>query len=127
MIDPIIHDVARDRFISGMYADSVEAALKEVNQIVKRLYLDRTDVELDGSALMQAAFSANNPTLPLSDMQTQSDKNIQIGYMQIYSGAMTGIRNPKAHENIIIDKSRAVHFLFLASLLIIKLRERYDI
>ncbi|MBA7577516.1 hypothetical protein ES708_19369 [subsurface metagenome] len=44
--------------------------------------------------------------------------------MQIFSGAMTGIRNPKAHENITIDSQRAIHFLFLASLLMFKIDEK---
>lgn len=37
--------------------------------------------------------------------------------MQIFAGAMTGIRNPKAHENIIITMDQAIHHIFLASLL----------
>jgi len=37
--------------------------------------------------------------------------------MQIYAGAMIGIRNPKAHANITIDAKRAKHHLHLASLL----------
>jgi len=36
---------------------------------------------------------------------------------------MTGIRNPKAHANVEIRHERAVHFLFLASLLMFKLDE----
>jgi len=44
--------------------------------------------------------------------------------MQIFAGAMTGIRNPKAHANIVIDRNRAIHLLFLASLLFFKLDER---
>ncbi len=40
--------------------------------------------------------------------------------MQVFAGAMTGIKNPKAHENIVIDEVKAIHFLFLASLLLHK-------
>jgi hypothetical protein len=36
--------------------------------------------------------------------------------MEIFAGSMTGIRNPKAHEIVSIDSTRAIHFLFLASL-----------
>jgi hypothetical protein len=35
-----------------------------------------------------------------------------------------GIRNPKAHANITITPERAIHFLFLASLLLFKIDER---
>jgi len=33
-------------------------------------------------------------------------RNIQRGYMQIFAGAMIGIRNPKAHKNITIGRER---------------------
>jgi hypothetical protein len=46
--------------------------------------------------------------------------------MQIFAGAMTGIRNPKAHANIIIDSNRAIHFLFLASLLMYVIDEKHS-
>ena len=36
---------------------------------------------------------------------------------------MTGIRNPKAHSNITIDPLRAIHFLYLASLLMYRIDE----
>ena len=35
--------------------------------------------------------------------------------MQMFAGAMIGIRNPKAHEVITISRKRAVYFLFLVS------------
>jgi hypothetical protein len=43
--------------------------------------------------------------------------------MQLFAGSMIGIRNPKAHENVVIDKNRAIHFLFLSSLLMYKIDE----
>ena len=47
----------------------------------------------------------------------------QLGYMEIFAGTMTGIRNPKAHSNIVIDEERGTHLLYLASLLMYKLDE----
>jgi len=47
----------------------------------------------------------------------------QVGYMLLFAGAMRGIRNPKAHANIEIDHVRALHHLFVASLLMSKLDE----
>jgi hypothetical protein len=43
--------------------------------------------------------------------------------MQLFAGAMTGIRNPKAHGNVAINDTRAISLLFLASLLRSKLDE----
>jgi uncharacterized protein (TIGR02391 family) len=100
----------------------VEAALKAVNERVREIVKQVTGVEMDGSDLMNRAFSVKNPVLKLGD-ESNTGKNMQVGYMQIFSGSMTGIRNPKAHGNIVIDEVRATHFLFLASLLMCKLDE----
>lgn len=59
----------------------------------------------------------------LDDLNTNSGKDIQKGYMQIFAGTITDIRNPKAHDNITIDHRRAVHLLYLVSLLFYKLDE----
>jgi len=59
----------------------------------------------------------------LDNISTKTGRNIQIGYMQLFSGAMTGIRNPKAHNNLTITPERAIHFMFLASLFMYKLDE----
>jgi|GEM_PF-3179975 len=123
LLHPDVARVARGRFESGHFADSVEAALKEVNSAVKRRVKDATGQETDGSRLMEGAFSSTNPVIKLGDLSTESGKNIQSGYQRLFSGAMVGIRNPKAHENIEIDANRAMHFLFLASLLLHKLDE----
>ncbi|MGA3284750.1 MAG: TIGR02391 family protein, partial [Verrucomicrobiota bacterium] len=75
-------------------------------------------------SLMRTAFSANNPVIVLDDLSTDSGKNIQQGYMDIFAGSMTGIRNPKAHGNVQIDSKRAIHMLFLASHLLYIFDER---
>jgi len=80
--------------------------------------------ELDGFQLMMKAFSQENPIILLDDLSTETGKNIQDGYKHLFAGAMRGIRNPKAHANIIIDEKRTIHLLFLASLLMYKFDER---
>lgn len=123
----IIHEdiieVAKDKFEDEYYADAVESALKEVNSHVKSIVKSRTGAELDGASLMHKAFSMNKPIIVLNDLSDETGRNIQLGYMQIFAGTMTGIRNPKAHANITISRERAIHFIFLASLLMHKLNE----
>ena len=72
-----------------------------------------TGQERDGSSLMNFIFSENNQILKFEDTSTESGLNVQKGYMQIFSGAMTGIRNPKAHENQTISKDAAIKRLIL--------------
>ena len=68
-------------------------------------------------------FRPDKPVIALDDLSTQTGRSIQIGYQQIFSGAMMGIRNPKAHSNVQIDAARSLHFIFLASLLMSKIDE----
>ncbi len=124
LLHPSVVGVSKSRFETGHYADSVEAALKELNSTVKRIYKKRTGEELDGVPLMRKAFAHQNPVIVLDDLSFETGKNIQQGYMDIFAGAMSGIRNPKAHDNIVIDETRAIHHLFVASLLFYKLEER---
>jgi uncharacterized protein (TIGR02391 family) len=124
LLNPKIVEVSRSRFETNHFADSVEAALKEVNNIVKGIVKQKISQEYDGADLMSRAFSLQNPIIVLDDLSTETGKNIQKGYMQIFAGSMTGIRNPKAHNNITIDSKRAIHFLFLASLLMYKIDEK---
>lgn len=122
-IHPLIHQVSENRFNSGMYADAVESALKEVNFRVKKIYKRYRNEEKDGQDLMRKAFTLSNPLLIFEGIGTESEKNVQEGYMQIFTGAMQGIRNPKAHENMCISREAAAKRLVLASLLMDKIDE----
>lgn len=86
--------------------------------------MNKTAEELDGSSLMHKAFSPNNPIIVLDNLSTDSGRNVQQGYMEIFSGAMIGIRNPKAHENMDIEEIPAKHRIYLASLLMTKIDEQ---
>lgn len=119
LIHPAIAMEARSRFEAGHYADAVEWALKVVAQEVR----NQTGLTLDGASLMNTAFSLKNPLLVFDDSIPETKASMQQGYMQIFAGTMTGIRNPKAHGMVQLDEVRCIHFLFLASLLRHKLDE----
>jgi uncharacterized protein (TIGR02391 family) len=122
LIHPEIAAEARARFEAAHFADAVEAALKIVAQKVR----DRTGITLDGSDLMHTAFSPNKPLLIFKDPIPATQKAMQQGYMEMFAGAMTGVRNPKAHGIVMLDQRRAIHFLFVASLLADKVDEAED-
>ena len=71
---------------------------------------------------MRRTFSANKPKLRFSDLKTTSESDEQRGYMELYAGAMTGIRNPRAHEHDLEDDPRvALELLTFANHLMRKL------
>lgn len=85
-------------FKDGHHARAVEEAYKLLdNFIKKKAELQHTD--LTGASLMQKVFSPNKPKLKLNEGVSTSEKNEQSGYMQIFAGCMTGIRNPRAHDS----------------------------
>ena len=106
-------------FRDSHYARAVEEAFKCLNNAVK----DKSELlDRDGAALMREAFSANTPVLKLNAFQSQSDKDEQLGYMEIFAGSMTGIRNPRAHEHELADAPDvALELLVLANHLMRKL------
>ena len=122
-IHPLILYVSEYKLMDGHYADAVESAMKAINSRLKNIYRKERSEELDGSALMTAIFSPKNPVLVFEDMSTDSGKNVQLGYMQIFQGIMTGIRNPTAHDNLSITRESAIKKLILASLLMDKIDE----
>ena len=99
---------------------------KEINSRCKKIYKAKTGEEKDGADLMNNLFSANKPLLMFEDNGTETGRNVQLGYMQILAGSMTGIRNPKAHENQNVTKDSAYKRLMLASLLMDKIDEAED-
>lgn len=108
IIHPEIAKVAKSRFDSRHFADAAEAAFKLINERMKEIVRDRTGLEFDGVALMQKALSKDKPVLILGDLSTVIGEDMQVGYQQIFSGAIRGIRNPKAHSNVQIDAIRSI-------------------
>lgn len=101
------------------YAQAVEEAFKRVIQEVKRIYQERTGQVLDGEQLMNKAFGCTNqtPIIAFNQLQSPEDRDEQQGMMNLFKG-IVGIRNKKAHTNVILDDPvRAIEYLCLASLL----------
>lgn len=124
VIHPLIIRVSQERFNVGQYADSVEAAFKAINNEVKHIVLYTTGEEMDGSTLMQRAFNKNNPIIKLNETDGITSQDIQQGYQFMFSGAILGIRNPKAHGVESISKEEAIRELHFASMLMYKLDSR---
>lgn len=105
-------------FKDGHHARSVEEAYKLLDNIVKKK-ADLLQTDLTGSSLMQTVFSPKKPILKLNEGVSVSEQNEQFGYMQIFAGCMTGVRNPRAHESDWEDtEQRALQLLALANHLI---------
>ena len=116
-----IKKVSENLFNDGHYAPAIEEAFKKVINLVKKKS-GRND--LDGYSLMSTVFSPQHPILKFNRLIDKSDRDEQQGWMHLYQGAVLGIRNVKAHKNIIQkNKQKTFEHLAFASLLCRKLDE----
>jgi len=131
-LHPKVKLLAKDRFDRKFYADAISMTLREINVIIKNEIMRITGSEYDGVNLMRQAFgfqfqngelTRNANILFVNDLFSDSSRNIQEGYMNIFVGTISAIRNPKAHENMNPDENKTRHLLQLSSLLFIKLEE----
>lgn len=97
----------------GHYASAVEHSVKALNALVRL----RSGLEVDGSKLMEQAFGGKTPSIKFNDLADQSDLDEQRGFMMLFSGAVAGLRNPRAHGFIEDSPDRALEFISFISLL----------
>lgn len=113
-LHPAIERAAGKLFRDGYYANAVEDAVKALNALVK---LNSGVDDKDGSTLMEYVFTPRNPILKFNNLADESDINEQKGFMMMLSGAVTGLRNPRAHKIIKDDPENALEFIAFISLL----------
>ena len=80
----------QNRGRDGYYGLAVEESFKVINETAK----ERNRLRDDGAGLMRSAFGLKNPVLVFNALETESEVNEQLGYMEILAGCMTGIRKP---------------------------------
>ncbi len=112
-LHPEIARAATELYEDGHYANAIEDAVKALNGLVRI----RSGKELDGADLMKTVFSPKNPVLRFNDLTDRPDQDEQEGFMMMFSGAVAGLRNPRAHKLIKDDPERALEFIAFVSLL----------
>lgn len=110
-LHPIVQKTAGELFKNGHYR---QAILDTYIALVETVKVKSGRYDLDNTPLMQTVFSPKNPGLTVS-----SDADEQLGFMWLFSGAVMGIRNPKAHRLIEQkDPQRTLEWLSFASVLL---------
>jgi len=117
---PRIVKASRSQFKSGHYTDAIFNAFRCIEVFAK----EKSGIDGRGASLMHKIFNEKNPIIRLNEMRRDFEIDEQAGFRFIYVGAMTGIRNPKAHAEIQQrDPYRTLEYLSLASLLAKRLDE----
>ena len=109
-----IDGAASALYLDGHYANAIADSVKALNAFVRlRSGID----DKDGTQLMEFVFNPSNPILKFNLLVNESDRNEQRGFMMMMSGAVAGLRNPRAHTIIKDDPERALEFIAYVSLL----------
>jgi len=117
-LHPTIQGASAGLLRNRYYAEAIFEAFKRVELRVREL----SGLELSGQRLMAAALDGDPPIISVASEAGASGRDEQIGFRLMLMGAMTGIRNPKAHE--VVDQQDPVttmEYLAFASLLLSRL------
>jgi uncharacterized protein (TIGR02391 family) len=110
-LHPIVQQTAGDLYRDGHYR---QAILDTYIALVNAVKVKSGRHDLDNTPLMQTVFSIKAPLISVS-----TDADEQLGFMWLFSGAVMGIRNPKAHRLIDQkDPQRTLEWLSFASVLL---------
>lgn len=113
-IHPDIAGVSMKLFDDGHYAQATFEAFKFIDNQVKAA----SGIEDTGFNLMMNAFNETGPKIKLTNLKTMSDKDEQKGFRYIFAGTMSGIRNPRGHDNRVDPIGLCLDHLSVASVLL---------
>ena len=113
-LHPAIERASGQLFRDGHYANAVEDSVKALNALVR---LNSGVDDKDGVSLMESVFTPKNPILKFNNLADDSDRDEQKGFMMMFSGAVAGLRNPRAHKIIKDTPEMALEFIAFVSLL----------
>lgn len=124
LLHPLIIESSYSQFKNGHFRDAVLNSIVAIFDLIRK----RTEIDQDGSILIAEAFGLKNPKLIFSDLETESGKNEQKGFIQILQGVYQGIRNPKAHSLFSdLEELETIQYLIFSSVLIRRVEEAINV
>jgi uncharacterized protein (TIGR02391 family) len=120
LLHPTIIEHALPKYKDGHLRNAVLDSIIAIFELIRQ----KTGLSEDGDKLVGKAFSLTAPYLILNEIDSESGKNEQKGFMQILTGAYQGIRNPNAHSlDNDLTPLEAAQYLVFASLLARQIEE----
>ena len=93
-----IYEYCNTELITENYFHSVFEAVKSIAEEIRKL----TGLTLDGSELIDRAFSVNNPILKINPLVNETEKSEQKGFSNLIKGVFGMFRNTTAHSAKIV-------------------------
>lgn len=114
----LLHPIVAEKALKLLQDGHLREAVLNSIMAVFHLIQERTGLTEDGDTLAGKSLSLRDPYLILTEVDTESGRNDQQGFMKILQGAYQGIRNPKAHRlTHDLTGPNAAQYLVFASLL----------
>jgi uncharacterized protein (TIGR02391 family) len=114
LLHAVVIEHALPHLQQGHFRDAVLNAVTAVFDLIR----ERTGLSIDGAQLVAAAFSLEKPLLLIADLNNESGRNEQKGFIQVLQGVYSGVRNARAHSlKHDLNRTTAMQYLVLASLL----------
>ncbi len=111
---PKVVKASRALYENEHYAQAIFEAFKAVENFIQ----DKSGLTLYGTNLMETVFNEEKPIIKVPEAGYYY-KDVQKGFKHLFIGAAQGIRNPKAHKEIIQkDPYITLEYLGFASFLL---------
>lgn len=84
----------KDYYEKGSYTTAITNLIIYIQEVIR----EKSELEFDGTSLMDKAFLGDKPKILLNKYETRTEKDIQQGIGYILKGICLAIRNPRSHE-----------------------------
>ena len=103
--------------------ESFSEAILDAMHFLTELIRNKTGLEGDGVALVNQAFGSKNPKIKINKLQTDSEKDVQKGVLEILIGMYTGIRNPRSHDRVDDSQGDADSIIYFINYLVLMIEK----
>lgn len=115
-VHPKIFEFCKAELLAQNYFHSVFEAVKSIAETIRQ----KTNLTLDGSELIDAAFSIRSPLIKINDLLTETQESEHKGFANLTKGIFGMFRNTMAHAPKIvweINESDALDIMSTISLI----------
>ena len=119
--EPLWRAIA-DTYEAKNYSHAILDAIHYLSDVLR----EKAGVDGDGVSLVGQALGGNSPRLRINKYQTQTERGIQEGFVQILLGLYRGIRNPRSHEQFTDSKETTDAIIYFVNYVLIILDESHE-
>ena len=125
-IQPELWEAIFNSYNAGNYAHSISDAMHYVSNVLR----DKAGVDGDGANLVGQALGGESPRLKVIRLETETERNVQKGLIQLLNGLYLAVRNPRSHEQIEDSQETAdaiIYFVDYILTILQQSKERFTI